>query len=219
MGEDPQQLEREIERTREKLGHDIDALEEKVNPKKVAHRSVDKAKDVAREKAAEVKEKVSEVAAAAKEKVAEAREKAAEAKDTVADKVSSGSPDGGATGGTVATGYADAGSTSVSAGGLGGKVSGLVGTAKAKAGPLAVTALDKAGPLAATARDKAAPLAAAAKVKAAERVGMDPQTADTREVATAVASGTWTALLEQTRRNPALVGAVTFVLGLVIGKR
>ena len=38
MAEDPEQLEREIEQTRVKLGQDIDALEEKVNPKKLAHR-------------------------------------------------------------------------------------------------------------------------------------------------------------------------------------
>jgi hypothetical protein len=54
VGEDPEQLEREIEATRAKLGQDIDALEEKVNPKKVANRSVASAK----EKVAEVKDKV-----------------------------------------------------------------------------------------------------------------------------------------------------------------
>jgi hypothetical protein len=126
VAEDPEQLEREIERTRIKLGQDIDALEEKVNPKKVAHRSVDRARE------------------AAKEKVA---------------------------------------------------------------------------PLAATAKEKVAPLAATAKERAAERVGMDPSTADTREVATAVAGDTWSTLLEQTRRNPLAVGAAAFALGVVLGHR
>ncbi|HEX6755604.1 MAG TPA: DUF3618 domain-containing protein [Mycobacteriales bacterium] len=145
MAEDPEQLEREIERTRIKLGQDIDALEDKVNPKKVAHRSVDRAKEAVKEKVAEVKEKVA----------------------------------------------------GESGGGLGDKVSGVVGTAK----------------------EKVAPLAATAKEKAAERVGMDPSTADTREVATAVAGDTWSTLLEQTRRNPLAVGAAAFALGVVLGHR
>ena len=121
MGEDPQRLEREIERTRAKLGEDLDALEDKINPKKVAHRSVDRAKE-------------------------------------------------------------------------------------------------KVVPLAATAREKVVPLAATAKDKAAVRAGLDPQTADTREVATAVAGGAWETLREQTRRNPVAVGAAAFVLGVLIGR-
>ena len=185
MAEDPEQLEREIERTRIKLGQDIDALEEKVNPKKVAHRSVDKAKEAAKEKVAEVKEKVAGVAAEAKDKAAE-----------VKDKVTS---DSGASGPVLA---------GESGGGLGGKVSGVVGTAK-----------EKVAPLAATAKEKVAPLAVTAKEKAAERVGMDPSAADTREVATAVAGDTWSTLLEQTRRNPVAVGAAAFALGVMLGHR
>ena len=191
MAEDPEQLEREIERTRIKLGQDIDALEEKVNPKKVAHRSVDRAKEAAKEKAAEAKEKVAGVAGAAKDKAAEAKDKAAEAKDKV-------TSDSGASGPVLAG----------ESGGLGDKVSGVVGTAK-----------EKVAPLAAKAKEKVAPLAATAKEKAAERVGMDPSTADTREVATAVAGDTWSTLLEQTRRNPVAVGAAAFALGVVLGHR
>jgi hypothetical protein len=182
VGEDPEHIEREIERTRAKLGEDLDALEEKVNPKKIAHRSVDRAKD----KAAEVKDKVVGAAGAAK------------------DKVTSGGSD------PAADGRSD--------GGIGDKVAGLAGTAKEKAAPLAATAKDKVAPLAATAKDKIAPLAATAKDKAAVRAGLDPQTADTREVATAVAGSAWQTLSEQTRRNPVAAGAAAFVLGVLIGR-
>jgi hypothetical protein len=196
VGEDPEQLEREIEATRAKLGADIDALEEKVNPKKVAHRQVESAKG----KAADLKDKVVEAAGAAKDKVTEAagtakekaadaagtaKEKAADAAGTAKDKVT---PD---------SGPADSGP------GLGEKVAGLAGTVKEKAAPLA---------------QKAAPLAQSAKDKAAVRSGLDPRTADTKEVATAFAGSTWQLLQEQTRRNPAAVGAVALVLGFVLGR-
>lgn len=166
MGEDPERIEQEIERTRAKLGEDLDALEEKVNPKKVANRSVDKAK-----------EKVAEVAGAAKEKAAAAKMK-------------------------VTSGGSDAPAANGSGGGVGEKVAGLAGTAKEKVAPLA---------------DKVAPLAASVKEKAAVRSGIDPQTADNREVATAVAGNAWSTLLEQTRRNPLAVGAVAFVIGVALG--
>lgn len=156
MGEDPERIEREIERTRAKLGEDLDALEERINPKKVAHRSVDRAK----EKAAEVKDKV----------VGAARE-----------KVGSGS------GPTRANGQAAS---------LGDRVAGLAGTVQERVGPLAATAKDRA----------------------AVQAGLDPRTADTREVATAVAGNAWQTLLEQTRRSPVAVGAVAFLLGVLIGK-
>jgi hypothetical protein len=182
VGEDPERIEREIERTRAKLGEDLDALEAKVNPRKVANRSVDRAKV----KAAEVKDKVVGAAGAAKE------------------KVTSGGSDP-----TAPTGQP---------GGIGDKVAGLAGTAKEKAAPLAATAKDKIAPLAATAKERVAPLAATAKDKAAARAGLDPQTADTREVATAVAGDAWQMLREQTRRNPVAVGAAAFVLGVLIGR-
>ena len=198
MGEDPERIEREIERTRAKLGEDLDALEEKINPKKVAHRSVDRAKG----KAAEVKDKVLEAAGTAKDKVAgaagDAKGKVADAKD----KVTGGTDEsvtvaGDSAGATTADGQA----------GLGDKVAGLAGTAR-----------EKVTPLAATAKDKVAPLAATAKDKAATRVGLDPETADTREVATAVAGGAWQTLREQTRRNPVAVGAAAFVVGVLVGR-
>jgi Protein of unknown function (DUF3618)/Putative Actinobacterial Holin-X, holin superfamily III len=175
VGEDPERLEREIEATRAKLGQDIDALEEKVNPKKVAHRSVESAK----EKAAEVKDKV--VA-----KAAEAKEKATSSGNGGGDE----SP------------------------GLGQKATGLAGTVKEKAAPLVGTAREKAQPLV----DRAAPAAQQVKEKAAIRAGLDPQTADTKQVATTLAGETWATVQDQTRRNPALVGAVAFVLGFLLGR-
>jgi len=44
VGEESDQLRREIEETRDRLGTDVDALTEKVSPKKVVGRQVDKAK-------------------------------------------------------------------------------------------------------------------------------------------------------------------------------
>ena len=176
MGEDPEQLERQIEETRAKLGADIDALEEKINPKKVAHRSVESAKD----KVAEVKDKVVG--------------KASEAKDRV---TSSASGAGGENGS-----------------GLGQKAADLAGTVKEKAAPLVGAARDKAQPLV----DKATPAAQQVKEKAAVRAGLDPQTADTKQVATTLAGETWATVQDQTRRNPALVGAVAFALGFLLGR-
>ena len=181
MGEDPEQLERQIEATRAKLGQDIDALEEKINPKKVASRSVESAK----EKVAEVKEKVVGKAAGAKEKAAGAKEK-------------------------MASGQSGAAGDN----GLGQKAADLAGTVKEKAAPLVGAARDKAQPLV----DKATPAAQQVKEKAAVRAGLDPQTADTKQVATTLAGETWATVQDQTRRNPALVGAVAFALGFLLGR-
>jgi len=205
VGQDPEQLEREIERTRAKLGADIDALEEKVNPKKVAHRSVETAKG----KAAELKGKVVEAAGTAKEKVVgattEAKGKAAGVKDQATSSSGGSNP---------ADGSYPAGSSGL---GLGEKVAGLAGTVKEKAAPLAQKAaplVQKAAPLV----QKAAPLAQSAKEKAAVRSGLDPATADTRTVATAFAGDTWATLQDQTRRNPVPVGAAALLLGYLIGR-
>lgn len=45
MGEESEQLRREIDRTRQSLGADVDALTEKVSPKRVVERRVDRTKD------------------------------------------------------------------------------------------------------------------------------------------------------------------------------
>ena len=66
--------------------------------------------------------------------------------------------------------------------------------------------------------DKAAPVAQQVKEKAAVRAGLDPQTADTKQVATTLAGETWATLQDQTRRNPALVGGVAYVLGFLLGR-
>lgn len=44
MGQDPDQLKRDIERTRQSLTQDVDALADKTSPSRVASRQVDKAK-------------------------------------------------------------------------------------------------------------------------------------------------------------------------------
>jgi len=168
VGEDPEQLEREIEATRAKLGQDIDALEEKINPKKVANRSVASAK----EKVAEVRDKVAGKATEAKQKMQN--------------------------GGSAGTG----------------DQKGLADTVKEKAGPLVGTAREKAQPL----MDKAAPVAQQVKEKAAVRAGLDPQTADSKQVATTLAGDSWAILQDQTRRNPALVGGIAFLLGFLLGR-
>jgi uncharacterized protein YjbJ (UPF0337 family) len=216
VGEDPEQLEREIERTRAKLGADIDALEEKVNPKKVAHRQVETAKG----KAAELKDKVVEAAGTAKEKVTaavgdakakaadaagEAKAKAAEAAGEAKGKVAEVKDKATGSGSSTVDAYPATGSyqDGGSGAGLGQKVAGLAGTVKEKAAPLT---------------RKAAPLAQNAKHKAAVRAGLDPATTDTRTVATAFAGGTWSTLQEQTRRNPVAVAAAALLLGFLIGR-
>ena len=168
MGEDPEQLERDIEATRAKLGQDIDALEEKVNPKKVANRSV----------------------ASAKEKVAEVKDKVTGKVDDAKQQMQNGAPDGN------------------------GDQKGVADTVKEKAGPLIGTAREKAQPLV----DKATPVAQQVKEKAAVRAGLDPQTADTKQVATTLAGDAWATLQDQTRRNPALVGGIAFALGFLLGR-
>jgi gas vesicle protein len=45
VGEESEQLRQEIDRTRRELGTDVDALTEKVSPKRVVERRVDKTKD------------------------------------------------------------------------------------------------------------------------------------------------------------------------------
>ena len=122
MGEDPERIELEIEHTRAKLGEDLDALEEKVNPRKVANRSVDRAK----EKAAAVKDKVVGAAGAAKE------------------KVTSGGSDPTAPNGQPHGGIGD------KVAGLAGtakeKATPLAATAKDKIAPLAATARERVAP-------------------------------------------------------------------------
>jgi hypothetical protein len=169
VGEDPEQLEREIEATRAKLGADIDALEEKVNPKKVAHRSVESAKEKATEVAAGVKDQVVGAVGSAK------------------DKLSSDQ-----------SGPAGSGNGSA----------GLVSTAKEKAAPLVGTAKEKAGPLIDSAMAKAAPLVGSAREKAGPLADTTMQNA----------GSFWATLQQQTRQNPALVGAAAFVVGFLIGR-
>ena len=89
---DPDVLVAQIEATREDLAETLDAIADKVSPKKVAARSRQKVTDTVKEKAATAKEVVQEKAATAKEgvqeKAATAKEKAVQAKDAVADRTS-----------------------------------------------------------------------------------------------------------------------------------
>lgn len=45
MSDSPEEIRADIERTRAELGGDVDALADKVNPSKIAHRQTDKVKD------------------------------------------------------------------------------------------------------------------------------------------------------------------------------
>jgi len=188
VGEDPEELEREIERTRAKLGADIDALEEKVNPKKVAHRQVETAKG----KATELKDKVLEAAGVAKDKVAgaagDAKDKVAGAAADAKDKVAEVKDKATGSGSSTTDAYPAGGSGP----GIGQKVAGLAGAVKEKAAPLTQ--------------------------KAAARSGLDPATTDTRTAALALAGDTWSTLQEQTRRNPLAVAAAALLLGFLIGR-
>ena len=45
MGQDPASMERDIEETRAELAHTIDAIVDRVSPKRVAQRSIDQVKE------------------------------------------------------------------------------------------------------------------------------------------------------------------------------
>ena len=90
-GNDPEQLVAEIERTREELAGTLDAIAEKVSPKRAAARTgkklaaaVSEGAEAVKEGATTAKEAVKEGAASAKEAV---KEGAATAKDALADKL------------------------------------------------------------------------------------------------------------------------------------
>ena len=55
---DPEQMAAEIERTREELAETLDAIAEKVSPKRVAKRTTKKVADAVKETAHDAKEKV-----------------------------------------------------------------------------------------------------------------------------------------------------------------
>lgn len=63
MTNDPDQIRSDIEATRRDLGSDVDALADKVDPSKIAHRQADKAKDAVRS----VRDRVMGVASDAQE--------------------------------------------------------------------------------------------------------------------------------------------------------
>lgn len=81
---DPEVLADQIEKTREELAETLDAIADKVSPKRVAGRTKQKVKDGAAEKAASVKESAAEVAASVKSHAADA---AASVKGSAQEKV------------------------------------------------------------------------------------------------------------------------------------
>ena len=86
--QDPEVLAAQIEATRDDLAETLDAIADKVSPKKVAARGRQQVKETVREKAALAKEVVSEKAASAKVVVTE---KTASAKEAVAERRASSS--------------------------------------------------------------------------------------------------------------------------------
>ncbi len=90
---DPDMLASQIERTREDLAETLDAIADKVSPKRVAHRTTESAKESVAEKTALVKEKAAEATETVKEKAVEAtetvKEKAVEATETVKEAATS----------------------------------------------------------------------------------------------------------------------------------
>src|SRR3954451_23612718 len=68
-GPDPQQLAADIERTREELAETLDAIADKVSPKRVAKRTTKKVTDAVKETAHDAAEAVKDTASTAKDKV------------------------------------------------------------------------------------------------------------------------------------------------------
>ena len=90
---DPDVLAAQIERTREDLAETLDAIADKVSPKRVAHRTTESAKEAVAEKTALVKEKAAEATETVKEKAAEATENVKEAAASLKEKVQHRSDD------------------------------------------------------------------------------------------------------------------------------
>lgn len=84
---DPDVLAAQIERTREDLAETLDAIADKVSPKRVAHRTTESAKESVAEKTALVKEKAAEATETVKEKATEATEAVKEAAASLKEKV------------------------------------------------------------------------------------------------------------------------------------
>jgi hypothetical protein len=89
MSDNPDEIRRDIERTRRELGNDVDALTEKVSPTKVMERRVERARGAV----STVKEKVmgsaSDTTTGAGSGLATAQDKVSNAASTVADTASS----------------------------------------------------------------------------------------------------------------------------------
>lgn len=86
MSNNPDQIRNDIERTREELEVDVDALAEKVRPSSVAHRQADRA----RGKLTSVKERVMGTAHHAQDKMHESRESGAGRMHEMGDRMQEG---------------------------------------------------------------------------------------------------------------------------------
>lgn len=86
---DPDVLASQIERTREDLAETLDAIADKVSPKRVAHRTTESAKESVADKTALVKEKAAEATETVKEKAVEATGTVREVAATLKEKVAS----------------------------------------------------------------------------------------------------------------------------------
>ncbi len=90
--QDPEVLAREIERTREDLAETMDAIADKVSPKRVADRTKARATEVTQHAIATAKEKAAEASTTAKEAVASARGKATGQPAVATTSIAPGSP-------------------------------------------------------------------------------------------------------------------------------
>jgi gas vesicle protein len=87
MAAEPEELEREIARTREQVGRDVDALAEKVSPRAVARRRMDRVRSAARSARDNVMGTTSDTATSAGDKLTEWREEADDTMSTAKDSV------------------------------------------------------------------------------------------------------------------------------------
>ena len=204
MGEEPEQIEREIELSREKLDADLTALEEKVSPKRVAAR----AKDRTRDKATEVKDRVADAATAAKHAAGSAKDKVVGPVTTAGPSERLNAPEAArldaAEWGPTEWGPTEWDPTKLDSATLDGPKlnSAKLNQVKDKVGSAATATRAKAANLAGTAREQLA--------------GSNVHQA--QEAAGAAASRYWTTVREGTRRKAVMFASAAFAAGWLLGR-